>query len=628
MHLVDDHKNAEILIHNGKFHVDEMLAVYIYEKAVDRDVAVIRANQVPDDYKGICMDIGDRSGRDDIPIFDHHKAKQKEEEKGMAACGKVFEHYKKQALPKMFNCQDIKLAAKVFREDVLNPIQAQDVFGTPGTEGITYLNRHNMPTESTTRPISFSSAIQKLNPTYLNEDKADEYFAEAYKCVKNTMDMYCDTLSERINRGIIKDTRFSSNFLPEKFACEQKFFNKERYPEFGQNLFYNMLMSRRGDKAFYMGNRQFLVSDIFMLNNPEKAGKIFDKISEGYKSFEKDFGIADQIMSQKINEAEKSGKAVIVLDKFVPWKSFVLHANRDKDKTVSIDFVVTPAARAKGEWNIHAVCDRSDNGTHRVPMPKGLQSATEEQLNNFCPGLKYVSSFMAATDSKELAVKFAEELVDRHRTLKLPKDMETTADLKLDMDTKRGMRHIDFNDKLTKIADKSFWFSHNLEELKIPANVSIGTSAFYSCKNLKSLEIEPGTKSIGYFAFANCNKLENVTLPDTINRLNPSVFENTPVKNVTIQMTSFKNILNTVRLGEQFPNANVTVDCASLVHEKFAFQDFTSMLDEINNKINEKEQNTDEKLSFEEQVKETEEIKNAPSDISAPEKSDFDEPGL
>ena len=90
MHLVDDHKNAEILIHNGKFHVDEMLAVYIYEKAVDRDVAVIRANQVPDDYKGICMDIGDRSGRDDIPIFDHHKAKQKEEEKGMAACGMVF----------------------------------------------------------------------------------------------------------------------------------------------------------------------------------------------------------------------------------------------------------------------------------------------------------------------------------------------------------------------------------------------------------------------------------------------------------------------------------------------------------------------------------------------------------
>ena len=164
--------------------------------------------------------------------------------------------------------------------------------------------------------------------------------------------------------------------------------------------------------------------------------------------------------------------------------------------------------------------------------------------------------------------------------------------------------------------------------MKIPANVSIGTSAFYSCKNLKSLEIEPGTKSIGYFAFANCNKLENVTLPDTINRLNPSVFENTPVKNVTIQMTSFKNILNTVRLGEQFPNANVTVDCASLGHEKFAFQDFTSMLDEINNKINEKEQNTDEKLSFEEQVKETEEIKNAPSDISAPEKSDFDEPGL
>lgn len=586
MHLVNDYHDADVAIHGGKFHADEMIALQLYEVATDKEIAVVRLNSIPEDFKGVCIDIGDKSGREDLLIYDHHKSEAEKTIDKRAACGKVFDAYKDKIIPKLFGDSNPDLAERVFKRDILDPIQKQDNCGNPHISQLSYYNRSGNPIEAYyTIPLSFSSAIHKFNPNYQAADRVDEYFTKAYNCSKSIIESYSEILSDKLKQGLIADTPRASNFDMHNFDCDVKFFNKEQYTEYSDTIFYNLKMTQKGITVQHHSDRVFTIGDVFTLGKTKEAEEFLTQVLDGYSRFERGFHESTDIVQQKIQDINQKGDGVLVLDQYIPWNNAVLHSNRNRDLTVSIDLVVFPSQR-DNRWNVQAVLDRSNNGTYRVNLPPELQSISEHSPQAKAQGICFASKYMAAFTSKEDAVSFAYSLVEKSRTLAIPENVTTTRDIDLSPDDRKSLRNIQFPNSLKEIAPKTFRFCHNVKSLDIPANVNIGTSAFSACTHLESLTIRPGTKTIGAYAFSDCPSLKEINLPDTINYLNPTIFTNSNnIQKVQITMTSMSNILNVVKIGNKFPNANITVNCNEIGHEQFTFDELKEMLMQANEKM-------------------------------------------
>ena len=65
----------------------------------------------------------------------------------------------------------------------------------------------------------------------------------------------------------------------------------------------------------------------------------------------------------------------------------------------------------------------------------------------------------------------------------------------------------------------------SIEEIKIPESVkSIGESAFYSCKKLRSVNIPSKNSEIPDFAFYNCSSLQTIELPEGLTEIGKYAF--------------------------------------------------------------------------------------------------------
>ena len=65
----------------------------------------------------------------------------------------------------------------------------------------------------------------------------------------------------------------------------------------------------------------------------------------------------------------------------------------------------------------------------------------------------------------------------------------------------------------------------DLESVTIPDSVKvIGNSAFYGCKNLKTVILGKGVETIEYQAFCSSG-LESITIPDSVKEISRNVFE-------------------------------------------------------------------------------------------------------
>lgn len=79
---------------------------------------------------------------------------------------------------------------------------------------------------------------------------------------------------------------------------------------------------------------------------------------------------------------------------------------------------------------------------------------------------------------------------------------------------------------IVSIFDQAFAFS-TVESMVIGRNVaSIGTEAFFGCRNLREVKIPEGVQEIGKGAFAQCYELESVNIPSTVSVLQSYVFWN------------------------------------------------------------------------------------------------------
>ena len=101
-----------------------------------------------------------------------------------------------------------------------------------------------------------------------------------------------------------------------------------------------------------------------------------------------------------------------------------------------------------------------------------------------------------------------------------------------------GLKAVEIPETVKSIGAEAFHYCEALESVTIPSGVTnIGENAFCGCKGLKSVKVPGGVKELASGVFSYCDRLEAVTLEEGLLEIGGSVFERTPVKEITIPST-------------------------------------------------------------------------------------------
>ena len=158
--LVSDVNKANLITHNGKFHIDEVFSTVLLMK-VFKNIKLIRLSEIPKDVdckNKIIYDIG--GGR-----FDHHQINADIRENGIkySSFGLLWKEYGRIYLKKV-HCEDIEFAWKKFDQSFVQTIDKIDNFQIEKDCLNNYL---------------ISNIIESFNPTWNSNIDPDLKFKEA-----------------------------------------------------------------------------------------------------------------------------------------------------------------------------------------------------------------------------------------------------------------------------------------------------------------------------------------------------------------------------------------------------------------------------------------------------------------
>ena len=99
-----------------------------------------------------------------------------------------------------------------------------------------------------------------------------------------------------------------------------------------------------------------------------------------------------------------------------------------------------------------------------------------------------------------------------------------------------GLRTVRLGANIEDIGNYAFSECDTLYEIRLPESVlRIGEGAFYSCDSLFSINIPSKVNLIAANAFEYCHDLESITIPASVDSIGDWAFDNTGLKNVTIE---------------------------------------------------------------------------------------------
>lgn len=76
------------------------------------------------------------------------------------------------------------------------------------------------------------------------------------------------------------------------------------------------------------------------------------------------------------------------------------------------------------------------------------------------------------------------------------------------------LRKVEVGKNVTRMADYTFHYCHNLETITLPNSItSIGLNAFRYCYSLKHITMPDAVNSIGNYTFGECYSLKSVVMP-------------------------------------------------------------------------------------------------------------------
>lgn len=164
--------------------------------------------------------------------------------------------------------------------------------------------------------------------------------------------------------------------------------------------------------------RNVHISHIIGLFNPK-----WDEEVDSDEKFMKALALAEVIFDEFLQDTfskvkakdllelaiDKEKNGIMILDKFMPWKEFLL--NSDNEKAEEINFVVFPSKR--GGYNVYAVPKEIGSFENRKSLPvkwrglrdENLQKVTGVKTARFCHNAGFICSAETKEDAIELALK-------------------------------------------------------------------------------------------------------------------------------------------------------------------------------------------------------------------------------
>ena len=99
----------------------------------------------------------------------------------------------------------------------------------------------------------------------------------------------------------------------------------------------------------------------------------------------------------------------------------------------------------------------------------------------------------------------------------------------------KNLTSITIPSSVTEIRDEAFWKCENLVSATIPSSVTqIGDSAFRGCENLISITIPSSITGMAANTFLGCRKLKSIELPDSIEYIGGDAFSSTGLTSINI----------------------------------------------------------------------------------------------